>query len=155
LVPVVFRGGAPHIYAEREGDHYVFPRLSLGSYTVQLGADGHDSATAARVRLEHDQQLVEVRLQLPPRHDVRGTVSAQDGTPLADAWVDIVQTDPPWLMGIASVPRVLTDADGAFAITGLIPGKYSLQATSQLARTATADVVPGQSGVALRVTGNQ
>ncbi len=83
---------------------------------------------------------------------VSGTVSDGQGNPLMGATVLIIFTPGPMLTGPrsfdAGTERVLTDAQGRFAVEHLLPGRYSLQvisATRLPVRRNSIRVLAGQT----------
>ncbi|MCW5805663.1 MAG: carboxypeptidase regulatory-like domain-containing protein [Deltaproteobacteria bacterium] len=78
--------------------------------------------------------LEDVRLAIAYQHlPIRGRVVDTNGAGIADASVKALQARPnqpaqfnPWM----KLPITFTDADGNFALQGLSPGEYALQARS-------------------------
>jgi hypothetical protein len=126
--------------AERQLDGFIFDHLPLGRYSVHIGTN------SARVWLQHDGEVVEVELDVPPSRSIRGRVVDETGEPVFEAWVR-AENAAALFSGGAGEPA-LTDERGAFEISAITDGRYDLLVTStggearlRSVQTGTADAL--------------
>jgi hypothetical protein len=135
--------------APRAG-RFVFEDVRLGRYRVALAS----SATAGvDVALERDAQVLDVELSVPPLRSISGNVVDERGVPVPDAWVRATSEDDFTHSREASAAPVLSDSGGAFSISGLFDGKYTLSVSSALGEATLPDVVGGTQAVVVRFQG--
>jgi len=146
---------APREYAYQLGQgRFRIGPLASGAYVVtgedgvnppiQLGAPpGTEIALSAGA-------TASVQLQVPSEGVIRGRVLDAGGTPAANVWVMPKHESATPAGGLipnrlSEAKRVMTDREGAFAITGLAPGaRYVLRAARPYGSAAIArGVVPG------------
>jgi hypothetical protein len=142
------RAGGESLIARRDGRDFLFERLALGRYEVHLGPSPCGSATAADVTLESDGQLADVSLQLPRLARVHGRLVDTRGVPVPDAWVSIADPHPAWGLLSETTPPVVTDAEGQFSLSGLVPGRYELSARAAFnggSMRQSVEVAPGDA----------
>lgn len=136
--------------AARQGSEFVFERLKLDRYLVFVEtADEGAEASAVPVTLEREGQVVSVELAVPPTHSISGHVLDERGVPVVDAWVLGSPANPTSLLDRSG--PVLTDDRGAFTITGLLPGRYELHATSSWGKGFEPDIESGAEAIVVRV----
>jgi hypothetical protein len=145
VTPVIEGERDLRLYGEADGEHFVFRDLPFGPYTVSVGSD------ARRVVVTHDEEMVEVHIASPPRGSVRGRVVDTAGQPLPDVWVNVARTQPEWLMATVQIPPTMSESDGSFVLDGLVPGRYSIEATHDGTHGQLGLVGPGDPAVVLRL----
>ncbi len=119
------RPNQPALMAQLSGDAFVFDPIPLGDYDVFIDSD--PSRSRKRVTLSRDGEVVELTLEMPQLHSLEGRVVDQGGAALPEAWVRASRERE---YGFASPTEpVLTDNDGRFVLKGLVPGRYSLDAS--------------------------
>jgi hypothetical protein len=116
------------VLAQRDGEHFLLEGLALGRYGVHAGSSDCTNARETPVTLERDAEVAEVSLTLPRAARVRGRLVDARGAPVADAWVRASDPHPAWALLAESTPAVMTDAQGDFDLSGLMPGRYELRA---------------------------
>jgi carboxypeptidase family protein len=141
------QGRGPGVRGQRRGSCFVFENLQLGEYEVYV--DGA-TETRQRVLLSSDKQLVEVSLKLPAYTQISGRVLDEANQPMPDVWVRATNTDA--LTQEAPGTPVLSDADGAFSIPNLLPGRYAVDADGRDGRGQLDGVRAGAEGVEVHVT---
>jgi hypothetical protein len=115
----------PMLPAQLEGDAFVFDPIPLGDYDVFT--DSGPAGSRQHVTLSRDGEVAELTLELPQLHSLRGSVIDEDGHVLPEAWVRASREQE---YGFAQPTEpVLTDGDGRFVLNGLVPGRYSLDAS--------------------------
>lgn len=119
-VTAVLDGGGTVTTVTGADGGYTFPRLPAGSYTVTMTTpDGYVAkAGVSIVRPVGAEDVVGVDFDLARLGSIDGTVRSADGTPLAGVVIDV--------SGPGAPQRLTTDADGAYGIGSLPPGRYSL-----------------------------
>jgi hypothetical protein len=138
-VSVVATGsdGAEHFARYSGGDTFSIVGLPLGEYRVGLAGQ----PDLARARLDHDGQLVEVRLAAPAVV-LEGRVVDERGEPIVEAWVRV--------SAIAAVgpgseaPPALTGDGGEFSIPALAKGRYALSVTSSAGEARVDEAETGR-----------
>jgi len=126
-------GGAVRINVPATGQFSV-RGLTQGSYTVMVIASGATEIAWARETIEVGGDMT-VALKLAPALRVSGRVTgAVDapqiaGTDLAKASVVLQSAETDGSAGV-SPPRASVQADGTFAISGVVPGAYWLSVTN-------------------------
>jgi hypothetical protein len=135
--------------ARPEGESFVFERLPLGQYVIDLGTSG--SAVSARVTLERNQQVARVTLATPPLGAITGSVVDALGTPVVDAWVRATIADP-MLSGVyrAGGPT-LTDGRGEFTLSNLPGGRYDLWIKGNTGAANAKSIESGAQDVVIRI----
>lgn len=104
------------------GDTFSFDPLPLGRY--EIFCDGHPQGTTQQVELARDGEVAELTLALPALHTLNGRVVDDTGLGVPEVWVRAVREQN---AGFAlPTEAVLTDDDGAFSLSGLVPGRYTL-----------------------------
>lgn len=134
------RGPRATLLGELRGDEVVFEPVALGSYEVAL--ESAPPGSGRRVELSQPGQLVQLSFELPAPHTLSGRVVDESGQGLPDTWVRVHGTSP-YAQLRPSTP-VLTDAEGAFSVLGLVPARYQLHA-SKGALQAELDEVASDS----------
>lgn len=137
------RQGAP-LLAQREGQGFLLTGLPLGTYGVHLGSGECTGAIEAPLTLERDGQVVNVTLTPPPLAGVRGRLLDSAGAPVPDAWVRASDPHPAWALLLEGAPAVMTDAEGEFSVSGLLPGRYEVLAyAGSHAARQSVELAPG------------
>ncbi len=80
--------------------------------------DSPDYPGARRIKAIPGQAISDVNAILAPAGSITGSVTADDGSPVADATVTVIPTAGGYL------PTVTTDVDGTYTLTGVPPGSY-------------------------------
>jgi hypothetical protein len=149
-VPKTKEQGNAVLRAAPRAGRFVFEDVRLGRYRVALAS----SATAGvDVALERDAQVLDVELSVPPLRSISGNVVDERGVPVPDAWVRATSEDDFTHSREASAAPVLSDSGGAFSISGLFDGKYTLSVSSALGEATLPDVVGGTQAVVVRFQG--
>ena len=142
-LPLVARGKAGAVFGQLEGDELVFEPLALGSY--ELVSESGPPGSGTLVELTREGEVARLTLSLPAAHTLSGRVVGDDGQGIPDAWVRAV------LMSrdarVRPVTPVLTDAEGAFSLAGLLPGRYRLTVSSAQGQAQLDDVASDSRGV--------
>lgn len=146
LAPSARPGADLGIRGRRSGSSFTFEDVPLGQYDVYLE---RSPETRQSVVLERDGEVAEVSLEAPPSTEISGHVLDQQGSPIADAWV---RAESLASGGGEPETAVLTDAEGAFTIAGILPGRYALRAEHAEGRGQLDAVRGGSQGVVLRVS---
>ena len=144
---VVARRNGETRLGELFGDEFVFEPLALGNYEVS--SDPAPAGSALHVELTRPRQVAIVTLPLPAAHTLSGRVIDAAGEPIADAWVRASSASLQSQMRHAT--PVLTDAEGAFSLPGLIPGRYRLDVSSDEGEAVLEGVASDERGVMVRV----
>ncbi len=103
-----------------------------GTWSVVVEAKGYQSARAGNVVLEEGKTVQDVEVKVSLGSALRGRVlDAVSGRPVPNATVTHSMAGTgggplALLAGAASDEETVTDADGAFALDGLVPGRVSL-----------------------------
>jgi hypothetical protein len=105
---------------------FSFERLPLGHYEVYVELPSASQRPASVLLREHGQ-LIELELQAPPLHSIRGQVRDAQGNPWVDAWVSAAPSELNVRPPAASDPVVVTDEHGDFTLSALAPGAYDLR----------------------------
>jgi putative drug exporter of the RND superfamily len=122
--------------SEADG-RYALPSPGRGSYVLIAAARDHDpQATSLMVT----EEPVSLDLLLTGSYGLTGTVRSTDGSPVTDAM--IVATD---VRG-AVVATAKTDSEGAYALTALTTGQYTLAVSAPAYRPAAGPVEIGSDG---------
>ncbi len=147
-LPLVARGKAGAVFGQLEGDELVFEPLALGSY--ELVSESGSPGSGTLVELTREGEVARLTLSLPTAHTLSGRVVGDDGQAIPDAWVRAV------LMSrdarVRPVTPVLTDAEGAFSLAGLLPGRYRLTVSSAQGQAQLDDVASDSRGVVVTKT---
>jgi protocatechuate 3,4-dioxygenase beta subunit len=111
---------------------YEFAGAAVGSYDLSVTAPGADTKTVP-VTVESGTETTR-NVELTVTGSVAGTVTNQQGDPIADATVDI------------GAQTAQTDADGQYTIDGIDTGARTLTVTTPdgAERTTTIDIVAGE-----------
>jgi carboxypeptidase family protein len=111
---------------ELRGDEFVFSPVPLGSYDVF--SDSLPASSNERVTLTRASQVAKVTLTLPPSHTLKGRVIDAEGNPVPEAWVRASRLQE---SGFARPTEpALTNAEGSFELSTLVPGRYTLEASA-------------------------
>ncbi len=129
------------ISGAQQGTTFVFEKLELGEYTAYLSQAPQIQQS---VVLERDGQVIDIQLDAPARMTISGRVVADDGTPVADAWVRAFGASA--ARGSERAP-VLTDLEGAFVIEDVSSESYTLAAESALSSGRVKGIRGGARGV--------
>ena len=122
--------------SEADG-RYTLPSPGRGSYVLIAAAHDHDpQATSLMVT----EEPVSLDLLLTGSYGLTGTVRSTDGSPVTDAM--IVATD---VRGTV-VGTAKTDPEGAYALTALTTGHYTLAVSAPAYRPAAEPVEIGSDG---------
>lgn len=117
-------GPAPHV----RFDHA--PRTSLlgggarSTCTLTLASRDGSWAGSTRVQAPNETTVARARVALEARAGLAGRVQSSDGNPIGHARVRITGPD-----GVLECESIATD-DGAWAATGLAPGRWTVRARS-------------------------
>ncbi len=119
----------------------VIKGLRPGRYHVRASADSFGIAARKNVLVAPEKKSPPIQLILFPGHPLAGTVVDVEGAPVAGASV----VAAPVLFGSAKFDKVIvaTDEKGAYAMTGLAPGRYQMY----LSRPETPVVLGQQIGI--------
>jgi hypothetical protein len=120
------RKGTAPLVAERRGTQFVLEQIPLGVYDVSI--DPEVPGGRKTVALTRADALVALSLTAPAARTLSGRVLDEHGNGVPDAWVRVAGTSTYGALFPAS--PVMSDAEGVFAIPGLLPGSYELSATS-------------------------
>ena len=117
-------------------------RLSLpvGDFDVEVSAFGYETATAQVTVTEGATTTLNVALAAAASHAVSGTVTDDDGEPVAGVTVTILGTP---------IPAVVTGADGTYSFADVPEGEYEIRAEAGgcLASEVQTVVVDGDETV--------
>jgi len=145
LVLLAKRPDGATTVAERRGDVFVFAPLALGSYEVTRESGPADEVQ--HVQLTREGQIAELSLSFAAPHTLSGRVIDDLGVGVPDAWVRA--------SGVSAYARsgvpVLTDARGDFAVKGLAPGKYRLEASSGHGQGELEEIASDSRGALVRL----
>jgi hypothetical protein len=149
LAVVAQRPGTAPLMAERRGDEFVLEQVPLGVYDVMI--DPEVQGARRTVELGRADAVVEVSLAAPQPQTLSGRVVDERGNGVPDAWIRVGGTSLYGALHPAS--PVMSDADGAFAIVGLLPGTYELSATSDGGEARLDEVANDGRPVIVRLRG--
>jgi len=108
---------------------------------------GTTDASAARVVTltpGEERSGLDFQIQLVPAATISGVVTSPDGQPAPNTSVTVFRSDQP-AMGLLLnwfITTARTDRDGRFTLTGVAPGRYSVQASSSSAPVRGAGPAP-------------
>jgi hypothetical protein len=139
---VVARSKERLLVAEPRGAELVFEPIALGAYEVALDSAAHGSGQ--RVVLTRPGEVVELSLPLPSPRRISGRVVDEAGQAVPDAWISVAGTSD-FAQFRPSTP-VLSDGEGQFILSGLLPARYQLSASSGR-RTAELEVASDTQGL--------
>jgi hypothetical protein len=139
---VVARSKERLLVAEPRGAELVFEPIALGAYEVALDSAAHGSGQ--RVELTRPGEVVELSLPLPSPRRISGRVVDEAGQAVPDAWISVAGTSD-FAQFRPSTP-VLSDGEGQFILSGLLPARYQLSASSGR-RTAELEVASDTQGL--------
>jgi hypothetical protein len=126
--------GAPALNAAAETDsqgNFTFEEVDPGRYL--LGAQragylqtGYYNERSRVLKVERGQKVVGIAIKMTPQGIIGGRVVDEDGEPLTGLTVGVLLSSVPTelLRTAAPIGEGKTDADGAFAIGGIAPGRY-------------------------------
>jgi hypothetical protein len=141
-VQLIRPSGEIPIRGRQQGESFTFEGLELGEYSAYVE---QSPVTRQRISLDRDGQVVEVQLIAPRLTAIAGHVTDGQGQPVPDAWVRATNGI------VVDRPPALTDSDGAFIVSGVFAGKYTLIAESALG-AARLDYIDGDTrNVVLRI----
>lgn len=142
---------ASMLLARQESDGFVFDPMPLGRYMVAL--DPAVSGADVRVDLVRAGEAVEVTLPSLVSRTLAGRVVDEEGHGVPDAWVRVAGASPNAQARPAA--PVLTDAEGAFTVEGLLPAQYQVDVNSPRGEGRRDDVSASDSvTVTLRTYGS-
>jgi subtilisin family serine protease len=95
--------------------------LRTGTYNVSASAFGYFLQDAAVEILQDATTIQDFALPAKPRFTISGQVRDQDGQPIANATVSVLQTP---------IPPAHTDADGFYSLSNVPQGGYLLEAAA-------------------------
>jgi protocatechuate 3,4-dioxygenase beta subunit len=126
---------------------FIFRLVPLGRYDVYADAgEGQQN-----VQLEHDGQVIELRLDAPDEaFSIRGRVLDEGGLPVVDAWVSAARSDLE-LTSSANELRTLTDEDGNFAVHEITRGTYRIHVWTTTGEGEVRAVAAGATDVVVHV----
>lgn len=133
---------------------YEIAGLRSGKQRLTAALEGWADGESTELDLSDGEALTAVDIVLPRGNRVSGRVTWPDGKPAADAQVQAADIDPS-AQNRFRVARLAhnakTDAQGAFAITGLTQGPFTVTASARRIETAPKtdapeDSVPAASG---------
>jgi carboxypeptidase family protein len=108
---------------------FTFDDLAPGAYLVDAQRTGY-LTSMQMVRIASGQRLTDLVIKLIPQGIIAGRVVDDEGDVIPGATVKISMDSPPKGCAGCMVPggsgTGTTDADGAFSIGGLLPGRYSV-----------------------------
>ena len=119
--------GMPPSEAQRKGDEFVFEQLQLGTYDVLI--DPEVAGARRAVTLSSPDVTLELSLTVPAARKLSGRVVDERGAGVPDVWVRVMGASS-YGGGLLPAAPVLSDADGAFVVSGLLPSSYHLEAMS-------------------------
>jgi protocatechuate 3,4-dioxygenase beta subunit len=134
------------------GGAFVLERLPLGDYELYASASEilQPGSPVAAARLDRDGQVLEVTLPRAATLEIAGRVLDECGQPLVDGWVHARAAgvlkhghDP------AQSP-VLTDDEGRFLLSGLLPGTYHVRVESATHEGHVEQINAGAREVVIR-----
>jgi protocatechuate 3,4-dioxygenase beta subunit len=147
IVLLAKRPNEEPLIADLAGDQFVFESVPLGNYEVSPEPAVRGSTQS--VRLTDDGQLVELSLALPLPHRIAGRVLDAAGHGVPDAWVRARDASP--YAQLRPMSPVLTDAEGAFSLEGILPGRYQLEVSGEGGEARLDGVASNGPAVKLRL----
>ncbi len=123
---------------------YTIENLPAGTYDVQAGGGSYVETDAPGITITAGALVPEINLALATAATVTGLVLDANGEGLAGAYVVMNDSD-----GNAVGDGATTNASGAYTLTGLPAGTYSLQASSAGFGTVTLNNVTVAAGAAM------
>jgi hypothetical protein len=134
------------------GEEFVFDAVPLGRHEIYVDSPSKDPGASAEARLDRDGEVVRLALTAPALASISGRVVDEQGMPMPDAWVRASPADPFAVdPDYGSDRPALSDATGAFTVTGLAPGSYALRARHASGEGLRAAVETGAANVVLRL----
>lgn len=124
-----------------------------GHWEVRAVADGHTPGRATSLEVPGDLRPIDLVVVRAAR--VSGRVLAPDGTPAADARVEVRQASNPYVFGFPGEDSERADADGYFTIEDAPAGPAGLTASKQgfaASEVVEIDVKPGGAASDLVLT---
>ncbi len=132
----------------------VYRVVAAGRRLTGARRDLYGDAIAGGIAVDGVHDVDGLQLVLPQAGEVRGTVIDGSGLPVAGAEVHYEREDEPPagldLFGIALRPA-RTDAEGAFVMRGVTPGRYRLRADLEGSAPGLAEGVVVREGAASEV----
>jgi Carboxypeptidase regulatory-like domain len=138
-ISVTARRDGAFLLARHETGAFVFEQIPLGSYEVAL--DPSVPGANLRVELVRAGEVVEATLPGVVTRALSGRVVDETSNGVPDAWVRAAGASP-WSQARPASP-VLTDAEGAFTIEGLLAGNYQVDVNSPRGEGRLDDVPAG------------
>jgi hypothetical protein len=130
------------LVAEPRGAELVFEPIALGRYEVAF--DSAAPGSGRRVELTQPGEVVELSLPLPSPGRISGRVVDEAGQAVPDAWISVAGSSD--LAQFRPSTPVLSNAEGEFVVSGLLPARYQLSASSGR-RTAELEVASDSHGL--------
>jgi hypothetical protein len=133
LVPSIIAGNLDFQSAETDQDgYYRFMTVREGAYTVHASRDGFlgaDYATDASpdgafLRFDSSARFKRIDIQLQPESAIRGSVTNDDGKPIANVTVAAVRQSNAMKNRLVPASSATTDSSGHFEIKKLSAGAY-------------------------------
>ncbi len=101
------------------------------------GTTTASEAGAVTVAQGEERTGLDFQLQLSPTATVEGTLRMPEGTPVASAAVNMINTSPTTITGVGlDVRTKRVDAEGRFAFSGVAPGQYAVVSRAGAGRAA-------------------
>ena len=126
---------------------FLFEDVEPGRYSLNAERTGYLNARYSDTRgiltLGSGQALTGISLKMTPQGVIAGRVVDEDGEPMPDTPISILLNARPLegKPGFAIPSSVLTNADGAFVVGNLPPGRYYVSATAR-----SVDIPPPPHG---------
>ncbi|MEY2933125.1 MAG: hypothetical protein RL033_3874 [Pseudomonadota bacterium] len=127
----------------------LFAPLELGDYELNLAAR---ETGGKHVRLTRADEVVEVELPEVALATLAGRVVDERAQPVADAWVRALPSESAMGAPLRPIAPVLSDAEGSFALEGLIAGGvYELEVNAAHGRADLPSVHAGERDIVIRL----
>lgn len=103
--------------------NYVLPLLTPGSYTLSISSTNYQTATQAITIQSNTTSTANLNLQPLPGSASGSVINAQTTLPLSGTTITLLQGSTP-------VATTVTNSLGDYVFTGLLPGSYTITASS-------------------------
>ena len=117
--------------------NFVFDNVAAGSYTLSAEHAGYlkglyDTGHGPLMKVNAGEQLSSIHVPMIPQGIIAGRVFDDENEPLPGAMVNVERLLPGQKVPLMlTVGRQTTNADGAFAIGELIPGRYVVSVSAE------------------------